>query len=75
MTRRAVSSPLVFKIADDNGLLLLDWKDLQEMLKFVGTMRRSSGPSMATSPLPALARSRGLVAPTQGGISANPHWN
>lgn len=27
---------LVFKIADDNALLLLDLKDLQEMLKFVG---------------------------------------
>ncbi len=27
---------LVFKIADDNGMLLLDLKDLQEMLKFVG---------------------------------------
>ncbi|MBK7091396.1 MAG: DUF853 family protein [bacterium] len=27
---------LVFRIADDNALLLLDLKDLQEMLKFVG---------------------------------------
>jgi hypothetical protein len=27
---------LVFKIADDNGLLLLDMKDLGEMLRFVG---------------------------------------
>ena len=27
---------LVFKIADDNGLLLLDMKDLSEMLRFVG---------------------------------------
>ncbi len=27
---------LVFKIADDNGLLLLDIKDLQSMLQFVG---------------------------------------
>src|SRR4030095_10989831 len=27
---------LVFKIADDNGLLLLDLKDLQSLLKFVG---------------------------------------
>src|SRR6185312_6492279 len=27
---------LVFKIADDNGLLLLDMKDLVEMLRFVG---------------------------------------
>ena len=28
---------LVFKIADDSGLLLLDLKDLQAMLQFVGT--------------------------------------
>src|SRR5687768_638770 len=28
---------LVFKIADDNGLLLLDLKDLRTMLQFVGT--------------------------------------
>ncbi len=27
---------LVFKIADDNGLLLLDMKDLQAMLQHVG---------------------------------------
>lgn len=27
---------LVFKIADDNGLLLLDFKDLQAMLQFIG---------------------------------------
>jgi DNA helicase HerA-like ATPase len=27
---------LVFKIADDNGLLLLDMKDLRDMLQFVG---------------------------------------
>ena len=34
-TQEAVFS-LVFKIADDNGLLLLDLKDLQAMLQFVG---------------------------------------
>src|SRR5512143_263377 len=34
-TQGAVLS-LVFKIADDNGLLLLDIKDLQAMLQFVG---------------------------------------
>ena len=27
---------LVFKIADDNGLLLLDLKDLRAMLQYVG---------------------------------------
>jgi DNA helicase HerA-like ATPase len=30
---------LVFKIADDNGLLLLDMKDLRKMLEFVGEHR------------------------------------
>jgi len=30
---------LVFKIADDNGLLLLDLKDLRKMLEFVGEHR------------------------------------
>jgi DNA helicase HerA-like ATPase len=34
-TQEAVLS-LVFKIADDNGLLLLDLKDLQSMLQYVG---------------------------------------
>src|SRR5512140_281256 len=34
-TQSAVLS-LVFKIADDNGLLLLDMKDLQAMLQYVG---------------------------------------
>jgi DNA helicase HerA-like ATPase len=31
---------LVFKIADDNGLLLLDLKDLQAMLQFVGSQAK-----------------------------------
>ena len=30
---------LVFKIADDNGLLLIDLKDLQKMLEYVGNNR------------------------------------
>lgn len=40
----------VFAIADDNGLLLLDLKDLRSMLQFVGRMRLSSRPSTAISP-------------------------
>jgi hypothetical protein len=41
---------LVFKIADDNGLLLLDLKDLRSMLQFVGRQRGElSRPSTATS--------------------------
>ncbi|MFL6350391.1 MAG: helicase HerA-like domain-containing protein, partial [Bryobacteraceae bacterium] len=31
---------LIFKIADDNGLLLLDLKDLQAMLQFVGNQAK-----------------------------------
>ena len=31
---------IVFKIADDNGLLLLDLKDLKKMLEFVGNNRQ-----------------------------------
>lgn len=31
---------LVFKVADDNGLLLLDLKDLRAMLQFAGTTPR-----------------------------------
>ena len=38
---------LVFKIADDSGLLLLDLKDLQAMLQYVGRTRRSFRPSTA----------------------------
>ncbi|MCL1943724.1 MAG: DUF853 domain-containing protein [Candidatus Azobacteroides sp.] len=30
---------LIFKIADDNGLLLIDMKDLREMVKYVGDNR------------------------------------
>ena len=31
---------IVFKVADDNGLLLLDFKDLRSMLQFVGDNRQ-----------------------------------
>ena len=40
---------LVFKIADDNGLLLLDLKDLRALLQYVGDNARSSRPTTATS--------------------------
>jgi DNA helicase HerA-like ATPase len=48
---------LVFKIADDQGLLLLDLKDLRAMLQYVGDNARSSPPSTATSAPPASAPS------------------
>ena len=38
---------LVFKVADDNGLLLLDLKDLRTMLSYVATTPSSSPPSTA----------------------------
>src|SRR4051794_21025444 len=40
MTRNRVVLSLIFKIADDNGLLLLDLKDLQAMLQFVGNQAK-----------------------------------
>jgi DNA helicase HerA-like ATPase len=55
-TQSAVLS-LVFKIADDNNILLLDLKDLQAMLQYVGTMPPSTRPPMATFLPPALVRS------------------
>ncbi len=54
---------LVFKIADDNGLLLLDLKDLQAMLQYVGenssTFQKEYGNISAAS---IGAIQRGLVA-------------
>jgi DNA helicase HerA-like ATPase len=48
---------LVFKIADDDGLLLLDLKDLRSWSSLPGTTPSSSPPTTATSPRPASARS------------------
>jgi DNA helicase HerA-like ATPase len=47
---------LVFKIADDNGLLLLDMKDLRAMLQYVGDTRvRQLIPDFATfAPSPSI---------------------
>ena len=56
-TRRSGRAPLVFKVADDNGLLLLDLKDLRAMLQHVGDNASASPPSTATSAQPASARS------------------
>ncbi len=39
---------LAFKVADDNGWLLLDLKDLRSLLQFVGETRTSSRCSTAT---------------------------
>ncbi len=60
---------LVFKIADDNGLLLLDLKDLQAMLQYVGenaSSFRSEYGNLSAASIGAIQR--GLVQlSTQGG--------
>ena len=49
---------LVFKFADDNGLLLLDLKDLRALLQHVGRQRAEPArPTTATSRRPRSARS------------------
>jgi DNA helicase HerA-like ATPase len=49
---------LIFKIADDNGLLLLDLKDLRAMARYVGKTPTSSGRSgnIATTSIGAIQR-------------------
>ena len=60
---------LVFKIADDNGLLLLDLKDLKKMLEFVSEKRSeftSEYGSISVASIGAIQRSL-LVLEEQGG--------
>jgi len=60
---------LVFKVADDNGLLLLDLKDLRAMLQFVGDNAKSLTTeygNVSTASIGAIQR--GLLSlETQGG--------
>jgi len=59
---------LVFKIADDNGLLLLDLKDLRSMVQFVGDNAerfRTGYGNIAAASIGAMQR--GLLALTQQG--------
>jgi DNA helicase HerA-like ATPase len=60
---------LVFKIADDNGLLLLDMKDLRSMLQFVGDNARSFTTEYGNVSAASIgAIQRGLLAlESQGG--------
>ena len=62
---------LVFKIADDNGLLLLDLKDLQAMLQHVGTESKQYQVQYGNISAASIgAIQRGLVAlGAQGGDS------
>jgi uncharacterized protein len=59
---------LVFKVADDNGLLLLDLKDLRAMLQFVGDhadQLRTQYGNVSTASIGAIQR--GLLALEQQG--------
>jgi DNA helicase HerA-like ATPase len=60
---------LVFKIADDNGLLLLDMKDLREMTRFVGENAadfKTEYGNISTASIGAIQRNL-LVLEEQGG--------
>jgi len=60
---------LVFKIADDNGLLLLDLKDLREMTRFVGDNAadfKTEYGNISTASIGAIQRNL-LVLEEQGG--------
>jgi DNA helicase HerA-like ATPase len=60
---------LVFKIADDNGLLLLDLKDLREMTRFVGDNSadfKTEYGNISTASIGAIQRNL-LVLEEQGG--------
>lgn len=60
---------LVFKIADDNGLLLLDLKDLREMTRFVGDNAadfKTEYGNISTASVGAIQRNL-LVLEEQGG--------
>lgn len=62
---------LVFKIADDNGLLLLDMKDLRAMLQFVGdnaAQFKTQYGNVSTASIGAIQR--GLLALDEQGASA-----
>jgi len=59
---------LVFRIADDNGLLLLDMKDMREMLEFVGNNREKFTTEYGNiSPASVGAIQRGLMAMEEQG--------
>jgi DNA helicase HerA-like ATPase len=60
---------LVFKVADDNGLLMLDLKDLRAMLQFIGDNAKTFTTEYGNiSPASVGAIQRGLLAlETQGG--------
>jgi uncharacterized protein len=59
---------LVFRIADDNGLLLLDMKDMREMLEYVGNNREKFTTQYGNiSPASVGAIQRGLMAMEEQG--------
>jgi len=64
---------LVFKVADDNGLLLLDLKDLRAMLQFVGKNAKSLTTEYGNVSAASIgAIQRGLLSlESQGGASCS----
>lgn len=62
---------LVFKIADDNGLLLLDLKDLRKMLEFVGENREKfTNEYGSISPASVGSIQRGLIVLEEEGADS-----
>ena len=60
---------IIFKIADDNGLLLLDLKDLKKMLEFIIENIKEIGPSYGNITKPSVQSiQRALVSLEQEGI-------
>lgn len=48
---------IIFRIADDRGLLLLDFKDLRAITQYIGDNAKAFQTSMATSAAPRSALS------------------
>ena len=73
---------IVFKVADDNGLLLLDLKDLRSMLAYVGENRKEltleygnvSSASVGVAEnrsVPSASRSPSMVQPSAASVEGN----
>ncbi|WP_346839646.1 helicase HerA-like domain-containing protein [Microbulbifer sp. SAOS-129_SWC] len=62
---------LLFKLADEQGLLLLDWKDLQALLDFAGAERRELATTYGNiSPASLGAIKRKSLAAERDGVAA-----
>ena len=69
---------IIFKIADDQGLLLLDLKDLRSMVQYVGDNAAQFKTAYAMCRLRVSARSNGLCCAWKNRaemcFSASRHW-